>query len=119
MRSFNAGILGCGVISRTYAGDIGRFFPQLRIVACADLETALAEKLAGEFGIPKACSTAELMADPEIELVINLTPPQAHVELNRQILEAVLHHGEHDHLRGGDLAPEPAVLLCQGKRPAV
>lgn len=80
MRSFNVGILGCGVISRTYAGDIGRFFPQLRIAACADLETALAEKLAGEFGIPNAYSTDELLADPEIELVINLTPPRRFIQ---------------------------------------
>ena len=91
MRSFNVGILGCGVISRTYAGDIGRFFPQLRVIACADLEAAFAKKLAEEFGIPKACSTEELLADPEIELIINLTPPQAHTELNRKILEAGKH----------------------------
>jgi len=91
MRNFNVGILGCGVISRTYAGDIGRFFPQLRIVACADLEASLAEKLAGEFGIPKAYSTNDLLADPDIELVINLTPPQVHTELNRKILEAGKH----------------------------
>ena len=86
MHRHQVGIIGCGVISRTYAGDIGRFFPQLRITACADLDLMSAEKLAGEFGIPKACSTEELLGDPEIELVINLTPPQAHTELNRKIL---------------------------------
>ena len=91
MNRTNVGIIGCGVISRTYAGDIGRFFPKLRITACADLETTLAEKLAAEFGIPKACTTAELLSDPEIGLVINLTPPQAHTELNRKIIEAGKH----------------------------
>ena len=91
MHSLNVGILGCGVISRTYAGDIGRFFPQLRLAACADCEIGPAEKLAGEFGIPKACVTEELLDDPEIDLVINLTPPQTHAELNRRILEAGKH----------------------------
>ena len=91
MNRTNVGIIGCGVISRTYAGDIGRFFPKLRITACVDLETTLAEKLAAEFGIPKACTTAELLSDPEIGLVINLTPPQAHTELNRKIIEAGKH----------------------------
>lgn len=91
MRSLNVGILGCGVISRTYAGDIRRFFPRLRLAACADIGRAPAEKLAGEFDIPRACTAEELLADPEIELVINLTPPQAHVETNRKILEAGKH----------------------------
>ena len=91
MHRYQVGIIGCGVISRTYAGDIGRFFPQLQITACADLDLMSAEKLAGEFGIPKACSTEELLGDPEIELVINLTKPQAHTELNRKILEAGKH----------------------------
>ena len=53
MRTFNVGILGCGVISRTYAADIKAFFPRLNIVACADVNLASAEKLAGEFGIPR------------------------------------------------------------------
>jgi len=91
MHSLNVGILGCGVISRTYAGDISRFFPQLRLAACADCEIGPAKKLAGEFGILKACVTEELLDDPEIDLVINLTPPQAHTELNRKILEAGKH----------------------------
>ena len=91
MSILNVGILGCGVISRTYAGDILRFFPQLKLSACADLEIALAEKLAEEFGIPKACVTEELLADPGIDIIINLTPPQAHTVLNRRIIEAGKH----------------------------
>ena len=46
MQRQNVGILGCGVISRTYAGDIRRFFPQLRVAACADMLLQAAEKLA-------------------------------------------------------------------------
>jgi len=65
--------------------------PQLRLAACADCEIGPAKKLAGEFGILKACVTEELLDDPEIDLVINLTPPQAHTELNRKILEAGKH----------------------------
>lgn len=91
MHSMNVGILGCGVISRTYADDIKRFFPQLRIAACADLAAPLAEKLAKEFDIPRVCETDELLRDPEIEIVINLTPPQVHTELNRKIIEAGKH----------------------------
>ncbi len=91
MRDFNIGILGCGVISRTYAADIRAFYRQLHLAACADVLPESARKLAEEFGIPKACSPEELLADPEIEIVINLTPPQFHVELNRKIIKAGKH----------------------------
>ena len=93
MREFKIGILGCGMISRTYAADIQTFYRRLRIEACADLMPEAAKKLAEEFKIPKTCSSEELLADPEIEIIINLTPPQFHVELNRKIILAgKLHH---------------------------
>lgn len=85
------GILGCGVISRTYASDIQSFYKQLQIVACADVDLSLARKLAAEFGIPKAYTTEELLRDPEVEIVINLTPPQFHVALDKQIIAAGKH----------------------------
>ena len=92
MQRQNVGILGCGVISRTYAGDIRRFFPQLRITACADMLPQAAEKLAEEFDIPRAYESAEeLLKDPEIDIVINLTPPQAHTAVNREIIGAGKH----------------------------
>ena len=91
MREFKIGILGCGMISRTYAADIQTFYRRLRIEACADLMPEAAKKLAEEFKIPKTCSSEELLADPEIEIIINLTPPQFHVELNRKIILAGKH----------------------------
>ena len=92
MQKLNVGIIGCGVISRTYAGDIGRFFPQLRVAACADMSVQAAEKLAEEFGIPRVYGSAEeLLDDPEIAAAINLTPPQAHLEMNRKIISAGKH----------------------------
>ena len=91
MRVFQVGILGCGVISRTYAADIQAFYPQLRLTACADVMADAARKLAETYQIPKACTPEELLADPEIEIVINLTPPQFHVELNRRIILAGKH----------------------------
>ena len=91
MRDFKIGILGCGVISRTYAADIKAFYRRLQITACADVLPESARKLAEEFGIPKACTPEELLQDDGIEIVVNLTPPQFHVELNRKIIEAGKH----------------------------
>jgi len=91
MRTFNVGILGCGVISRTYAADIKALFPRLNIVACADVNLALAEKLAGEFDIPRACLTEDLLKDAAVEIVVNLTPPQLHAALDRRIIASGKH----------------------------
>lgn len=91
MKDHSIGILGCGVISRTYAADIKAFYRKLHISACADVLPESAKKLAEEFGIPKACTPEELLADREIEIVVNLTPPQFHVELNRKIIAAGKH----------------------------
>jgi predicted dehydrogenase len=81
------GIVGCGNISGIYC-EAGKTFEAIEIVACADLilERALAK--AAEYGIPKACSVEELLADPEIEIVVNLTTPQAHAEVGLAALEA-------------------------------
>lgn len=91
MKDHNIGILGCGVISRTYAADINAFYRKLHITACADVLPESAKKLAEEFGIPKVCTPGELLADKDIEIIIDLTPPQYHVELNRKIIEAGKH----------------------------
>ena len=147
MRKFNVGILGCGVISRTYAADIQAFYPCLNIAACADVQKEAAQKLAVEFHIPAAYTPEELLRDKTIEIVIDLTPPQLHVELNRQILQAgkhlfsekpfaqtareaeelvrrpdrktVFRYGEYDELRAGDLASESRALLPERGRTAV
>lgn len=91
MHTYQIGILGCGVISRTYSADILSFFPKLHIAACADVNIAEAQKLADEFRIAKAYTTEELLQDEEIDIIINLTPPQFHVALNKRIILAGKH----------------------------
>lgn len=91
MRIFHVGILGCGVISRTYLSDIQNFYKNLHIDACADINREAALKLSEEFNIEKVYSPEELLLDPQIEIVINLTPPGVHVELNKKIIAAGKH----------------------------
>ena len=85
------GILGSGVISRTYIADIQTFYKNLEIIACADVDIERARTLAMEFYIAKAYTTEELLKDEEVEIVINLTPPQFHVELAKQIISSGKH----------------------------
>ena len=81
------GIIGCGNISGIYC-KAGERFEALHLVACADLVPERARQQAAEFDIPKACSPDELLADPDIEIVVNLTPPGAHAQVAMQAIRA-------------------------------
>src|SRR4051794_40965645 len=82
----NVGVVGCGAISAAYF-KMAPNFPILRMVACADLEREKAEARAREFGIPRVLAVEELLGDPEIDLVLNLTVPKAHVPVALRALE--------------------------------
>ena len=81
------GIVGCGSISSTYL-RMAPTFEILEVAACADLVPERAAARAEEFGVRRACSVEELMADAEIEVVVNLTVPKAHAEVGLAALEA-------------------------------
>jgi len=81
------GLIGCGAISATYLQNAGQF-QAFEIVACADLRLEAAKARAQEYGVPRACTVEELLADPEIEIVLNLTPHLAHGEVGTAALEA-------------------------------
>lgn len=83
----NVGIIGCGNISGIYLEN-GKVFDELNIVAVADIDMERAAAQAAKYGVPRACSVAELLADPAIEIVINLTIPAAHAEVSTQVLNA-------------------------------
>jgi predicted dehydrogenase len=85
-----AGIVGCGNISGIYFQN-SKHFESFEIVACADLFVERAKERAEEYGIEKAYSVEELLKDPEIDLVINLTIPKAHAEVCISALEAGKH----------------------------
>lgn len=91
LKIFKVGILGSGVISRTYLADIKAFYKNLEVIACADIKVELAQKLASEFGVKKAYTPEELLHDDEILIVINLTPPQFHVAMDKKIIAAGKH----------------------------
>ena len=92
MRHLTIGIAGAGVISHVYIRDIKRLYSDhLTIKSVAALHAEHAQEVAEKYEIPVACSIEEMLQDPEIDLVVNLTPPKAHTELNKQILKAGKH----------------------------
>jgi predicted dehydrogenase len=74
------GVVGCGNISGIYLKNCAAF-GTVDVVACADLDIARARARAAEHGVPRACTPAELLADPSIEIVLNLTTPGAHASI--------------------------------------
>ncbi|MBB2974135.1 Gfo/Idh/MocA family oxidoreductase [Mesorhizobium sp. RMAD-H1] len=89
MEKLGIGIIGCGNISSAYLKAMASF-PILDIRGIADLNRSLADERAAEFSVP-AREVSELLADPEIELIVNLTVPKAHVAVAMQALEAGKH----------------------------
>ncbi|MEP7292075.1 MAG: Gfo/Idh/MocA family oxidoreductase [Chloroflexota bacterium] len=81
------GVVGCGAISGIYLKNAPRF-GNIEITALADLLLDRAEAKAADYKIAKACTVDELLADPEIEIVLNLTTPGGHAAIGRAALEA-------------------------------
>ncbi len=91
MKPLKLGVIGCGNISKTYFSG-AKNFRSIEIVACADLHRPSAEAKATEFGV-EAKEIPQLLNDPKIDMIINLTIPQAHAEVSIAALEA----GKHVH----------------------
>ena len=81
------GVIGCGNISGIYL-QADKTFEAIETVACSDLLMDRAREKAAEHSIPRACTVQELLADPEIEIVVNLTIPKAHAEVAMAAVEA-------------------------------
>jgi predicted dehydrogenase len=80
-------VIGCGNISSIYLENAAKW-DILDLVACADLDLSRAESQAAKFNVPRALPVAEVLADPDIELIINLTIPVAHAQLGLAALRA-------------------------------
>jgi predicted dehydrogenase len=83
------GIVGCGNISTTYL-KLAPLFRGLEIRACADANHDAAEAQAAEFGV-KAQKVEGLLLNHDVDVVLNLTVPEAHFRVSEVALEAGKH----------------------------
>jgi len=86
-RPVAVGVVGCGNISDIYLKNLTAA-PAVTVVACADLVLDRARSQAAAYGVPRACTVDELLADPAVELVLDLTIPAAHAEVALRAVEA-------------------------------
>ena len=84
------GFIGAGVISAQYLENLTTF-PDVEVRFIADIDLARAEAQAEKFGVPGFGSVEELLQDDEIEIVVNLTIPKAHVDVALQAVAAGKH----------------------------
>jgi predicted dehydrogenase len=85
--SVKLGVIGCGHISEIYLKNL-RLLAGVDVVAVSDVDVQRAQARADAYDISKVLSVQELLAEPEIEIVLNLTIPKAHAEVALAVLEA-------------------------------
>ena len=83
------GLIGCGTISPAYLRAAATF-DVLKFVGCADLDPEAAKKTQAEFDVP-ASSVDALLARDDVEVILNLTIPAAHGEVNLAAIQAGKH----------------------------
>ena len=90
MNRMKVGLIGCGRISDIYLQNCATF-SEIDIVACASLDSAESQAKADQYHIARACSPDEIISDPDIDCVLNLTIPAAHADITLQALHAGKH----------------------------
>jgi predicted dehydrogenase len=83
------GVIGCGNISMTYLRNAA-LFGGVELTACADISPDIAGIRAREYSI-RPLTVEALLADPEVDLVLNLTIPAAHFDISMSALSAGKH----------------------------
>lgn len=90
MEPVTVGIIGCGVISEVYMKNLSSCFSGVRIKSCADYLSGKSNIRAKQFGV-LSVTPEDLLADPEIQVVLNLTNPAAHADVSLAALQAGKH----------------------------
>jgi predicted dehydrogenase len=89
MERIDIGIIGCGNISHAYLKGAARS-ELVRVKSVADVYMAAAQEKAAEYGV-QTVTVDQLLADQDIQIVINLTVPLAHASVSLQVVEAGKH----------------------------
>ncbi len=85
--SFGIGIIGCGLIGQKRAKALG----EGRLIACADINEARAISLAGNNGVKSFNDWRELLALPEVDIVVIATLHDSLAEIMLAAIEAGKH----------------------------
>jgi predicted dehydrogenase len=111
------GIVGTGNIAGAYARDILNH-PQIRLAAATDLDAGRAAAFSAEHGCRIHQSLDDLLADPSVDVVVNLTVHHVHYEITKRALESGRHvYSEKPMaLRSGEAHELVALAASRGLR---
>ncbi|MDY0908490.1 Gfo/Idh/MocA family oxidoreductase [Microbacterium sp. CFBP9034] len=90
MSAVGVGLIGSGVISDTYLDNLSSF-PDIDVVIIGSLNVERARAQAEKHSVPKWGTAADVLADPDVQVVVNLTTPAAHVEVSTAAITAGKH----------------------------
>jgi predicted dehydrogenase len=89
MATVKIGFVGCGAISGIYLENITKRFKEIEIIGVCDLIPERAERAVKNYNIPKLYKDMyELFADPEVDIVLNITRPYEHFDVTMAALDA-------------------------------
>src|SRR3954447_5659203 len=83
-------IVGCGFVADYYVRTLP-VHPELELVGVMDRDAQRAQRFAAYYSLARYDSLDELLADPRIEIVLNLTSPSSHYEVSKRALLAGKH----------------------------
>jgi predicted dehydrogenase len=83
-------LVGCGYVADYYMQTLGEY-PSLQLIGVTDRDQRRTAKFSARYSLPAYCSLTDLLADPRVELVVNLTNPRSHYEVSKACLEAGKH----------------------------
>ena len=84
------GVIGCGNIADIYFKNSKKYFNNFEIIACADIKEEASKNLAEKYSV-RQLSVEDMLADKEVEFIINLTIPNVHYQVSKSILESKKH----------------------------
>ena len=84
------GVIGAGVISKTYLENLGGF-ADTHVLAIGDIVAEAAASRAAEFGVPNHGGIDAVLRHDAVEIVVNLTTPAAHAEVATNAILAGKH----------------------------
>ena len=124
VEQIKVGVVGCGGICKgTYMENMVNKFAIIDVVGACDQLEHRAKWMEEHYPGVKAMSLDEMMNDPEIQIIVNLTYPESHVEITKMALE----HGKHVYVEKMmaptfeeakmlyDLAKEKGLMRSEGK----
>ena len=84
------GFIGTGMISDTYLENLTSF-PDVRVVILGDLDQQRARAQAEKYDVPQWGSSEDVLAHPDVEIIVNLTIPAAHAQVASEAIAAGKH----------------------------